>query len=181
MAVPARLRVLGVAFWPWAGWDTLAHVQHDGGRLSLVELQILGAGAGHCPASLFSLVPPRVPFRAAGRGSCLSPLTAALCSSWGGCSQLRGAGARTWGAGTVSTPGASWHSSPRRLPAAGMNRDELPPREHRAGERVGGEVEGGGAVCLPYPFEGISPSRWAPFSHTDCHAQRGMGDLTARI
>lgn len=133
----------------------------------------LGAGAGCCPAGLLGLI-PCVPLRAAGRGGCLSPVMATLCGSWGGWSQLCRAGAHPWGADTTSTPGASWHSSPCRLPAAGTNGDELPPGSMGQGNKSVGRWKGGG--LSPLPFSGAAPSL-----HPDCHARGGWGALTARI
>lgn len=117
----------------------------------------LGAGAGRGPAGLFS--PPRSP-PCCGQEMLHFPGN----GSWGGWSQLRGA--HTWGAHTVSTPGASWHTHPRRLPAAGTNRDELPPGSVGQGNEWVGGVNG---------EQFVSPSRWAPSSHTDCHARGETG------
>lgn len=147
--------------WPRAGGDTWL-------TSSMTEETFLGGAAG-CEQGLaaaqrVSSVQSPVPLRAAGRGGCISPGIAALCSSRGGWSQLRRAAAHTWGADTVSTPGASWQSSSRRLPAAGTNRDGAPPGARGRGMSQWG---GGGAVCLPCLFEGM------PLPHTPIATHRG--------
>jgi len=118
-----------------------------------------GAEAGHCPAGLLSSV-PRAPLCAAAMGGCVSPVTAVLCSSWGGVGEVSsawsphvGCGGRvrswgllawltppvacSWGERSCAPPGAQGDGGgrfvPPALPRGGANLlPHTPPAMHRA-------------------------------------------------
>lgn len=133
----------------------------------------LGAGAGHCSASLFSFVSCSPPCCRQGRlhfldnGRAVQLLGRVVSAVW---SQSSHVGCRyrihTWGLLAQLAPQV----------ACSWDRDELPPGAWGRGMSWWGGGGGGGQFVSSALLRG-APLRWAPSSCTDCRAQGAMGVL----